>query len=153
MWITISCDRIFCDRGSDYSTTRVHFASVQGLMPVTAHMFSLPSGNFERQVTRYNNFLTQRFLTFRCVPCAKMKDTNDVLPVKEGRPDSTYSFDAEIAPMHCCHGEPDCLAGIMLLFQTNWHITCRHDHGLLFQFLLFFVPVSARITSWLCLFL
>ena len=31
----------------------VNFASVQGLMPVTVHMsFSLPRGNFERQVTR-----------------------------------------------------------------------------------------------------
>ena len=31
----------------------VNFASVQGLTPVTVHMsFSLPRGNFERQVTR-----------------------------------------------------------------------------------------------------
>ena len=30
------------------------------------------------------------------------------------------STNAEIAPMHCCHGEPDCFAGIMLLFQTDW---------------------------------
>ena len=28
--------------------------------------------------------LTQRFLTFRCVPCVKIKDTDDVLPVKPG---------------------------------------------------------------------
>ena len=39
---------------------------------------------------------------------------------------------------HCCLGESDCLAGIiMLLFQKDRHITCRHSHGLLFQFLLF----------------
>ena len=32
----------------------VNFASVHGLMPVTVHMsFSLPQGNFERQVTCY----------------------------------------------------------------------------------------------------
>ena len=32
---------------------RVNFASVHGLTPVTVHMsFSLPRGNFERQVTR-----------------------------------------------------------------------------------------------------
>ena len=30
------------------------------------------------------------------------------------------STNAEIAPMHCCRGEPGCLAGIMLLFQTDW---------------------------------
>ena len=30
------------------------------------------------------------------------------------------STNAEIAPMHCCLGEPDCLVGIMLLFQTDW---------------------------------
>ena len=31
----------------------VNFASVHGLTPVTVHMsFSLPRGNFERQVTR-----------------------------------------------------------------------------------------------------
>ena len=28
--------------------------------------------------------LTQRFLTFRCVPCVKIKDTDDVSHVKEG---------------------------------------------------------------------
>ena len=28
--------------------------------------------------------LTQRFLTFWCVACVKIKDTDDVLPVKEG---------------------------------------------------------------------
>ena len=28
--------------------------------------------------------LTQRFLTFRCFPCVKIKDTDDVSPVKEG---------------------------------------------------------------------
>ena len=27
--------------------------------------------------------LTQRFLTFRCVPCLKIKDTDDVSHVKE----------------------------------------------------------------------
>ena len=39
--------------------------------------------------------LTQRFLTFRCVPCVKIKDTDDVLPVKEGRNsrDGNYSFE------------------------------------------------------------
>ena len=30
------------------------------------------------------------------------------------------STNAEIARMHCCLGAPDCLAGIMLLFQTDW---------------------------------
>ena len=31
----------------------VHFVSVHGLTPVTVHMnFSLPRGNFEKQVTR-----------------------------------------------------------------------------------------------------
>ena len=34
--------------------------------------------------------------------------------------ESMPSTNAEIAPMHCCLGEPDCLAGIMLLFQTDW---------------------------------
>ena len=34
--------------------------------------------------------------------------------------ESTLSTNAEIAPMHCCRGEPGCLAGIMLLFQTDW---------------------------------
>ena len=67
--------------------------------------------------------------------------------------ESMLSRNAEIPPMHCCLGEPDCLVGIMLLFQTNWHITCRHGCGLLFQFLLFSMHVSACITSWLCLFL
>ena len=32
---------------------------------------------------------------------------------------SMLSTNAEIAPMHCCHGEPDCLAGNMFLFQTD----------------------------------
>ena len=59
-----------------------------------------------------------------------------------------YQQNAEITPMHCCLGEPDCLAGIMLLFKTNWHMTCRQGRGtgLLFQFLLF----SMMETSWLC---
>ena len=30
----------------------VNFASVDGLTPVTVHIFSLPRGNFERRVTR-----------------------------------------------------------------------------------------------------
>ena len=34
--------------------------------------------------------------------------------------ESMLSTNAEIAPMHCCLGEPDCLAGIMFLFQTDW---------------------------------
>ena len=34
--------------------------------------------------------------------------------------ESMLSTNAGIAPMHCCLGEPDCLAGIMLLFQTDW---------------------------------
>ena len=40
------------------------------------------------------------------------------------------SKNAEITPMYCCLGEPDCLAGIMLLFKTDWQITCRHGRGL-----------------------
>ena len=32
---------------------------------------------------------------------------------------SMLSTNAEIAPMHCCLGEPDCFARIMLLFQTD----------------------------------
>ena len=28
--------------------------------------------------------LTQRFLTFRCVPCVNIKDSDDVLSVNEG---------------------------------------------------------------------
>ena len=41
------------------------------------------TGKIER-----NNYhhagLTQQFLKFRCLPCVKIKDTDDVLPVKEG---------------------------------------------------------------------
>ena len=33
---------------------------------------------------------------------------------------SMSSTNAEIAPVHYCLGEPDCLASIMLLFQTDW---------------------------------
>ena len=36
--------------------------------------------------------------------------------------ESMLSTNAEITPMHCCLGEPDCLAGIILLFKTNWHL-------------------------------
>ena len=50
--------------------------------------------------------------------------------------ESMLSTNAEITPMHCCLGEPDCLAGIILLFKTNWHLTRRHGRGLLFEFLL-----------------
>ena len=67
--------------------------------------------------------------------------------------ESMLSTNAEIAPMHCCLGEPDCLVGIMLLFQTDWHIRCRYSHGLLFQFLFPSMHLSACITSGLCLFL
>ena len=34
--------------------------------------------------------------------------------------ESMLSTNAEIAPTHCCLGEPACLVGIMLLFQTDW---------------------------------
>ena len=34
--------------------------------------------------------------------------------------ESMLSTNAEIASMHCCLGEPDCFADIMLLFQTDW---------------------------------
>ena len=34
--------------------------------------------------------------------------------------ESMLSTNVEIAPMHCCLGEPDCLVGIMLLFQRDW---------------------------------
>ena len=52
---------------------------------------------------------------------------------------------------HCCHSEPDCLAGIiMLLFQKDFDITCSYGRGLLFQLLLFSMLVSVCITSWLC---
>ena len=33
--------------------------------------------------TQQRLLLTQRFLTFGCVPCVKVKDTDEVLPVKE----------------------------------------------------------------------
>ena len=46
--------------------------------------------------------LTQRFLTFRCVPCVKIKHADIVLPVKKGRnsPDGNYSF--EFLPVARC---------------------------------------------------
>ena len=39
--------------------------------------------------------LTQRFLAFRCVRCMKIKDTDDLLPVKDGRysRDGNYTFE------------------------------------------------------------
>ena len=41
-----------------------------------------------KQIASFNPGLrllfTQRFLTFRCVRCVKIKDTDDVLPVKDG---------------------------------------------------------------------
>ena len=36
------------------------------------------------------------------------------------------------------------LWALMFLFQENWHITCRHGSGLLFQFLLFAMHVWHR---------
>ena len=47
--------------------------------------------------------LTQRFLTLRCVWCVKIKDTDDVLPVKDGLqfPDGNYFF--EFCPSHAAH--------------------------------------------------
>ena len=47
--------------------------------------------------------LTQRFLTFRYVPCVKIKDTDDVLPVETTRHsrDGNYSF--EFCPLHTTH--------------------------------------------------
>ena len=39
---------------------------------------------FDPPCSQLRLLLTQRFLTFRCVPCLKIKDTDDVLPVKEG---------------------------------------------------------------------
>ena len=57
--------------------------------------------------------------------------------------ESMLSTNAEITPMHCCLGEPDCLAGIML-FQIDWHITCRYGRGLLFQFLFASISMSGH---------
>ena len=50
------------------------------LRPVFHHaeVFA-PSG-----IILFKALLTQRFSTFRCVPCVKIKDTDDVLPIKEG---------------------------------------------------------------------
>ena len=33
---------------------------------------------------KLKELLTKRLFTYRCVPCVKIKDTDDVLPVKEG---------------------------------------------------------------------
>ena len=46
---------------------------------------------------------TQRFLTFRCLPCVKIKDTEDVCPLKKTRNslDGNYSF--EFCPLHAAH--------------------------------------------------
>ena len=38
----------------------------------------------EREINLLRLLLTQRFLTFRCIPCVKIKNTDIVLPVKEG---------------------------------------------------------------------
>ena len=47
--------------------------------------------------------------------------------------ESMLSTNAEIAPMHCCLGEPDCLAGIMLLFQTDWAVVSVSILALLYK--------------------
>ena len=48
--------------------------------------------------------LTERFLTFRCVEFVKIKDTDDVFPVKDVKDnsrDGNYSF--ELCPLHAAH--------------------------------------------------
>ena len=46
---------------------------------------------------------TQRFLTFRCVPCVKIKNTDTFYPLKMVRNsrDGNYSF--EFCPLHAAH--------------------------------------------------
>ena len=57
-------------------------------IPMVDFCFGFTDGSFlllkgEKQ-PKPRLLLTQRFLTFRCVPCVKIKNTDIVLPVKEG---------------------------------------------------------------------
>ena len=56
--------------------------------------------------------------------------------------ESMSSTNAEIAPMHCCLGEPDCLVGLMLLFRQTGAHNMQARPLSLFQFLLFSKNVS-----------
>ena len=91
-----------------------HYLSSKALMKVNfPRMFILASVSFwplsiielvARVVPAHLRLLlTQRFLAFWCVPCVKIKDTDDVFPVKEARNsrDGNYSF--EFCPLHAAH--------------------------------------------------
>ena len=60
------------------SNRSVVLRQILGLAGVLYQRVAVNSRNVSRLL------LTQRFLTFRYVPCVKIKDTDDVLPVKEG---------------------------------------------------------------------
>ena len=50
---------------------------------VTAQLFTRIARNASNKL-QLKVLLTQRFLTFRCVPCVKIKNTDIVLPIQEG---------------------------------------------------------------------
>ena len=129
---------IYCNHGVLLET--VHYI----FYPCPDH-FKGSSSELKDKISSYLHY------SFEFVPIC-IKAFFDSRIIRRMMCESVVSTNAKIAPMHCCLGEPDCLAGVMFLFHTNWHITCRHGRGLLFQFSLFSVHVSACITSWLCLF-
>ena len=93
-------------------------------LPHVSLFFKMPSSeNYKGLFTRCNSYhrttlycvgtkdllselrllLTQRYLTFRCVPCVKIKDTDDVLPIKEGRHSQNGNYSFEFCPFHAVH--------------------------------------------------
>ena len=104
---------VFCGRGLPaWSTLKhrcnfyfIHFSSRRTMSPLK---------NISRREVAWDLVFHSRII--RRMMCESMLSTN-----------------AEITPMHCCLCEPDCLAGIILLFKTNWHLTCRDVRGLSFN--------------------
>ena len=92
-----------------------HLTSIAGTLKdgsvITKHnLYSVHSPNFTfykvrvlffSPIDQLRRLLTQRFLTFRCVLCVKIKDTDEVLPVKEGRNSRGGNYSLEFCLLQC----------------------------------------------------
>ena len=67
-----------------YSNSLIHILLLSNPHNNVASIQKSRGDKSHRVIVALSLLLTQRFLTFRCVPCVKIKDTDDVLHVKEG---------------------------------------------------------------------
>ena len=68
-----------------YSNSLTHILSLSNSKNNVASLQKNRGDKSHRVIVALRLLLTQRFLTFRCVPCVKVKDTDNFFPLKKAR--------------------------------------------------------------------